>query len=148
CQGDSRAICSRLLSGGRRAGGACGPTAPRSPAAPPPARLRGALDARPDRLLDATGLTYPAAGVRAALGVPRPPDGGAPAGGGAAGSRRWTQVLAAYGSCPDLAWLGLPAGLAEANRDLIRLCFRLPAGEVALFHVEQQERVEEGGPPD
>ena len=39
-----------------------------------------------------------------------------------------TQVLAAYGSCPDLTWLGLPAGLAEGNRDLIRLCWRLPAG--------------------
>ena len=24
-----------------------------------------------------------------------------------------TQVLAAYGSCPDLGWLGLPAGMAQ-----------------------------------
>ncbi|MFL5531741.1 MAG: hypothetical protein ACJ8BC_07175 [Gemmatimonadales bacterium] len=37
-----------------------------------------------------------------------------------------TQVLAGYGTCPDLDWLGLPAGMVQAQRPLIRLCCRRP----------------------
>jgi hypothetical protein len=44
----------------------------------------------------------------------------------------------------------LPGGLDGLIRSSGRRAYRLqlPPGEVALFHVEQEERVEEAGPPD